>query len=118
MKWLAAVLCLLSFSVSAQELPIMPEVQDPEQQVIPMPMQIQCVTVAPDKMLSEMYGESVFLWGKGSIFIPGGKTVGGNMRFFASPDEKTYTVVLEVGELSCLIISGNLLPMFEQGDDI
>jgi hypothetical protein len=113
MKWLATILCLLSISVSAQELPIMPEAQDPESQVITLPMQVQCVTVAPDKMLDEMYSESVFLWGEGSIFIPGGDTVNGKMRFFASPDEKTFTVVLEVGELSCLVISGSLKAMFE-----
>jgi hypothetical protein len=112
MKWLATVLCLLAFQVTAQELPIMPEAQDPEQQIITLPMQVQCVKVAPDKMLDEIYGESVFLWGEGSIFIPSGDTVNGKMRFFASPDEKTFTVVLEVGELSCLVISGSLKAMF------
>jgi hypothetical protein len=113
MKWLAAVLCLLSISASAQELPIMPEAQDPEQQVITLPAQVQCTTVAPDLMLKETYNESVFLWGGGAIFIPGGNTVEGDMRFFADPEGKTFSVVLEVGELSCLIISGNLKAMFE-----
>lgn len=113
MKWLAAVLCLLAFQATAQDIPEIPHIQDPETQVIPMPMQMQCTRVLPDQMLDQMYNESVFLWGQGAVFIPGtGETVGGEMRLFAAPEEKTYTVVLQIGELSCLVISGNLEAMF------
>jgi len=36
----------------------------------------------------------------------------GSMRMFLSPDDKTYTIMFEVGELHCMIMSGDVKDMF------
>ena len=111
MKWLATFLCLLTMPALA-ETPEIPQAQEPGVQVTPLPLITQCTTVAPDEMLNNNYGEEVFLWGKGSIFLPNGRMLPGAMRMFLSADEKTYTVMFEVGELHCMIMSGDIKTMF------
>jgi hypothetical protein len=111
MKWLTAFLCLFAVSTFA-EVPEIPQVQDPEQKVLPLPTLIQCTEIPPDQMLGNLYGEEVFLFGIGSVFVPGGRTATGEMRMFVSPDEKTYTVMLEIGPLHCMVISGDVKDMF------
>jgi hypothetical protein len=112
MKWLATTfLCLLTIPALA-EPPEIPQPNPPEQKVSPLPMITQCTTVAPDQMLSDLYNEEVFLFGKGSIFLPNGALLPGKMRMFVSPDDKTYTVMFEVGELHCMVISGDIKEMF------
>ena len=112
MKWLATTfLCLLTIPALAEE-PTMPEAQPPGVQVTPLPLITQCTTIAPDTMLDNNYGEEVFLWGKGSIILPNGRMLPGSMRMFLSPDDKTYTIMFEVGELHCMIMSGDIKDMF------
>jgi len=112
MKWLATIiLCLLTMPALAEE-PTIPEAQPPGVQVTPLPLITQCTTIAPDTMLDNNYGEEVFLWGKGSIFLPNGRMLPGSMRMFLSADDKTYTIMFEVGELHCMIMSGDIKDMF------
>lgn len=112
MKWLATTfLCLLTIPALAEE-PTIPETQAPSIQVTPLPIMTQCTEIAPDQMLGERYGEEVFLWGKGSIFLPNGRMLPGAMRMFLSADEKTYTIMYEVGELHCMVMSGDIKDMF------
>jgi len=111
MKWLATFLCLLTMPALA-ETPEIPQAQEPAAQVTPLPLITQCTTVAPDEMLANRYNEEVFLWGKGSIFLPNGSLLPGEMRMFVSPEDKTYTIMFEVGELHCMIMSGDIKDMF------
>ena len=112
MKWLATIiLCLLTMPALA-ETPEIPQAQEPGVQVTPLPLITQCSTAAPDEMLGGQYNEEIFLWGKGSIFLPNGRLLPGEMRMFVSPDDKTYTVMLQVGELHCMIMSGDIKDMF------
>lgn len=118
MKWLATTfLCLLTIPALA-ETPEIPQAQDPGVQVTPLPLITQCTTIAPDTMLDNNYGEEVFLWGKGSIILPNGRMLPGSMRMFLSPDDKTYTVMFEVGELHCMIMSGDIKEMFAPGQKL
>ena len=112
MKWLTLFLCLLAMPAFADEVPEIPQAQEPGKKVTPLPFITQCTKVAPDEMLSNLYDESVFLFGKGSIFLPNGASLPGEMRMFVSPDDKTYTVMFQVGELHCMIISGDIKAMF------
>ena len=112
MKWLATTfLCLLTIPALA-ETPEIPQAQEPGVQVTPLPLITQCTTIAPDTMLDNNYGEEVFLWGKGSIILPNGRMLPGSMRMFLSADDKTYTIMFEVGELHCMIMSGDIKDMF------
>ena len=112
MKWLATTfLCLLTIPALA-ETPEIPQAQEPGVQVTPLPLITQCTTVAPDEMLANRYNEEVFLWGKGSIILPNGRMLPGSMRMFLSADDKTYTIMFEVGELHCMIMSGDIKDMF------
>ena len=112
MKWLATFLCLLVITSASAEESQTPEAQPPGVQVTPLPLITQCTTIAPDTMLNNNYGEEVFLWGKGSIILPNGRMLPGSMRMFLSADDKTYTVMFEVGELHCMIMSGDVKDMF------
>lgn len=118
MKWLATILCLLTFSVAtAEEPPYIPEVKDPEQRMVTLPAFIQCSPVAPDTMLEKGYNELGFLEGLGTIFIsPGLQTMTGELRMFVDPEDKSWTIVLEVGpDLHCLVMSGEGLGPMVQG---
>lgn len=117
MKWLTTILCLLAFQATAQELPEMPEVQDPEQRMVTLPAFIQCAPVAPDTMLEQGYNEIGFLEGLGTMFIsPSLQTVNGKFRMFVDPEDKSWTVMLEVTpELHCMVMSGEQLGPMVQG---
>jgi hypothetical protein len=118
MKWLATILCLLTFSVAAaEEPPYIPEVQDPEQRMVTLPTFIQCAPVAPDTMLEQGYNELGFLEGLGTMFIsPSLQTINGELRMFVDPDDKSWTIMLEVGpDLHCMVMSGEGLGPMVQG---
>ena len=112
MKWLAPFLCLLALSPAVAEQPEIPQPIPPEKKVITLPALVQCSEAPPDEMLHNLYGEEVFVFGKGAIFGPSGQLIQGQMRMFVSPNEKTYTVMIEVAGLHCMVISGDIKIMF------
>jgi hypothetical protein len=147
MKWLTTILCLLAFQATAQNrllepsaggdysrpaetdesfeqrdytIPTIPEAQDPEQRMVTLPAFIQCAPVAPDTMLEQGYNELGFLEGLGTMFIsPSLQTVNGKFRMFVDPEDKSWTVMLEIGsELHCMVMSGEQLGPMVQGDEI
>jgi hypothetical protein len=120
MKWLTTfILCLLAFQATAQELPEMPEVQDPETQIKTLPMFIQCSPIAPDTMLEQGYNEIGFLEGLGNVFITPKQLLPGTFRMFVDPDDKSWTVMLEVGpDLHCMVMSGKDLGPMVQGQKL
>lgn len=110
----------LTIQVNAQELPHMPVAPDPETKITTLPMYVQCAPIAPDTMLKENYNELGMLDGLGQIFItPDMKTMSGKMRMFVDPDEKGWTIMLEVGpDLHCMVMSGEDVGPMVQGTGI
>jgi hypothetical protein len=121
MKWLTTfILCLLAFHATAQELPEMPEVQDPESRVVPLPFILQCSPVAADQMLEQLYDELGFLEGDASIFKPDMTTANGKMRMFVDPEQpRSWTIMIEFGpELHCMVMSGENIGPMTQGTEL
>jgi hypothetical protein len=115
MKWLTLFLCLLATPALAQDnIPEIPQATPPEQQVQAYPLVMQCSPVSADLMLEQQYGEIEFLRGQGSVFAPNMQIFSTRMRMFVNPDTKTYTVMIELGEKSCMLLSGNLKEMFAE----
>jgi hypothetical protein len=113
MKWLTLFLCLLAIPALAQDnIPEIPQATPPEQQVKAYPLAMQCSPVSADQMLEEQYGEIEFLHGKAAIFAPNMQVFRTSMRMFVNPDTKTYTIMIELGEMSCMLMSGDLKDMF------
>jgi len=120
MKWLATVMCLLAFQVAAQELPNMPQVEEPETKIIPLPFMLQCTPVAADEMLEKLYGELGFLEGDGNVFKPDMTIATGKMRMFIDPEKpRSWTIMIEFGpELHCMMMSGEDIGPMVDGDPI
>ena len=115
MKWLATfILCLLPFSVTAQEQPLLPPGS------VILPLVTLCSPLEPDEGLYNKYGEEGFIEADASLYIPGGKTVEGKLKMFLKPgfDQNTFTLIFEVGPLHCMISSGkNALPVTNELGD-
>lgn len=138
MKWLATVLGLLAIQATASEYPTyepdfnaehpfevenevprIPNVPNPDTRSRVLPLFLQCSPVAPDAMLEERYGELGMLDGEGSVFISPGQVLKGSFRMFVNPTDKTYTVILQIGDdLHCMVISGEHLGPMVSGDKI
>ena len=121
MKWLTTfIMCLLAFQVTAQEIPNMPQAEEPGTKVLPLPFMTQCTPVPADQMLEELYGELGFLEADANIFTPNGTTASGKLRMFLSPDKPhTYTIMIEFGsELYCMVMSGENLGPMVQGEPL
>src|SRR6056300_2074012 len=113
MKWLTTVLCLLAFHATAQEIPSI-KVQDPE--VIVLPILVQCSSEQPDEMLEEGYGELGFIDGEGVVFVAPEQILKGDFRMFLNPnDNHSFSIILEVKDMSCLIMSGQGVAPMMQG---
>jgi len=113
MKWLATfILCLLPFSVTAQEQPLLPPGS------VILPLVTLCSPLEPDVGLYNKYGEEGFIEADASLYIPGGKTVEGKLKMFLKPgfDQNTFTLIFEVGPLHCMISSGKNMVPSEAGD--
>ena len=115
MKWLVTFLCLLTMPALA-ETPKMPQAQEPEKKVIPLPFMMQCTPVPADEMLENLYGELGFLEGDAQLFKPDMTTATGKLRMFVDPEQpRSWTIMIEFGpNFHCMIMSGeNLRPMVE-----
>lgn len=130
MKWLATVLCVLAVSASALGLPIEPNTDDtkpsePEQrmlenQVVTLPVTMQCTLVPADELLKENYNEIGFLEADASIFNAKGTPVPGKLKMYMSTTTpRTFTIMFEFNsDLYCMVMSGeNAVPM-SKGDGI
>ena len=110
MKWLATfILCLLPISIAAQQAPP----NSPPGTVV-LPLVTLCSPLEPDLGLLEKYGEIGFIEGDASIYIPNNEVINGKLKFYMNPDysANTFTIMFQVGELYCLIMSGqDAIPM-------
>jgi len=112
MRLLILTFSFLLTSLALAEVPTMPEAQDPDTKLITLPMFIKCGNIAPDQMLEENYGELGMLEGDAHIFISQEQSAEGKLRMFVDPNDRSYTIVFEIGEMSCLVMSGgNITPM-------
>jgi len=123
MKTLIATLILLSsFAYAEEQNPhkFTPDA-DPSKQVIPLPFQIQCIPIPPYELLKDQYGEIGFVEGLGHLIKPDGSQADGKLRMFVDPgDDKSYSIFIELGTFSCMVMSGvHLRPMVaEEGPGI
>ena len=112
MKWLATfILCLLPISIAAQQAPP----NSPPGTVV-LPLVTLCSPLEPDLGLLEKYGEIGFIEGDASIYIPNNEVINGKLKFYMNPDysANTFTIMFQVGELYCLIMSGqDAIPMVD-----
>ena len=116
MKWLTTVLCLLAFHATAQEIPNI-KVQDPK--VLVLPILVQCSSDKPDDMFKKEYGELGFLDGEATVFVTPDTVISGDFRMFLNPeDTRSFSIVLEVKDMSCLVMSGQGIAPMTQGDGI
>jgi len=112
MKWIATFLCLLSAVAIAEET-------DPSKQLIPLPFQIQCMSVPPDMLLKQQYGEIGFIEGPGHLIKPDGSQATGNMKIFLDPGpDKSYTIFIELGEFHCMVMSGEHVQPVIEGTEL
>jgi hypothetical protein len=119
MKWLATfILCLLPFSLHAQEKAPTQEDSLPPGTVI-LPLATLCSPFEPDMGLYQRFGEIGFVEADAMFYIPGNKTVNGKITIFMKPgfEDNTYTLIFQVGSMYCMISSGkNMVPVESDGD--
>ena len=119
MKWLARfILCLLPFSLHAQEKAPTQEDSLPPGTVI-LPLVTLCSPLEPDMGLYQRFGEVPFVDADAMFYIPGNKTVNGKIIIFMKPgfEDNTFTLMFQVGPMYCMISSGkNMLPAESDGD--
>jgi hypothetical protein len=78
-----------------------------------LPLVTLCSPLEPDLGLYQRFGEIGFVEGAATFYIPGNKTVNGELTIYMKPgfDDNTFTVIFKVGHLYCMIASGrNALP--------
>ena len=112
MKWLALVLCLLASSLAvAQETP-----DELPPGAVVLPLVTICSETNPAAGLEQEFGEIGFVEGPATIYLPGGRTVNGKMKFFLNPDlaNNTFSLMFEIGPLHCMIMSGkDIVPVVD-----
>ena len=113
MKWLATFLCLLTTTALAeiQENPTPAPGQ-------PLPMVTICSMIPPENVLTDQYNEIPFVEGDGGIFIPNGQMVQGKLRMFLKPDGSSFTIMFQIGELYCMIMTGGNVRASVSGDPL
>jgi len=88
---------------------------------IPMSTITMCMEPEEAKRLVKDYGEVQFMEGKGVIqLFPSGKFLGGTMKFFADPDDWSYTIFFADPEdkMWCGILMGEELAPAVAGDKL
>ena len=111
MKWLATTfLCLLTITASAE-----PKHAQEVDSVV-LPLVTVCSPLDPAPGLMKEFGEIGFVEGDATVYIPGGRTINGKLKFYMNPDftKNSFSIIFEIGELNCMIMSGeNAIPMLE-----
>ena len=113
MKWLATTFLSL-LAIAAHAEPKQAQEADP----IVLPLVTVCSPLDPAEGFKNKFGEIGFIEGDASVYIPDGRTINGKLKFYMNPDfnENTFSVVFEIGDVYCLIMSGqDAMPML-QGD--
>ena len=99
-------LLTLSGQAVAQQKPLPPG-------TVILPLVTLCSPLEPDLGLYQRFGEIGFVEGAATFYIPGNKTVNGELTIYMKPgfDDNTFTVIFKVGPLYCMVASGrNALP--------
>jgi len=123
MKWLVTTfLSLLIITASAESIQAQdqPPLGSPPGTVV-LPLVTLCSPLEPDLGLLDKFGETGFLEGDATIYIPGDKTVNGTITIYLTPTfpENTFTIIFSIGnELYCMISSGQNIEPVVGGDNI
>lgn len=109
MKWLTGTfLCLFAFSTFAEES--IRQAPNPDSVIKHFTLTMGCGPIPADEMLAQKYSEIPFVQGPGTVHINPTTPINGNIKMFVNPEDKTYTIMFEVGnELFCMLGSGNSL---------
>lgn len=100
MKWLAPFLCLWATTAALAQ-------NNPEELIIELPLMMTCSTASPENQLKQEYGEIPFLNGRGRFIIPNGSVIEGELQIYLDPGkDRSYTVIMFVNDLNCMILSG------------
>lgn len=109
-KLLAVITTIFLFpnSVIAQQT------QDPP--LVSLPVLIQCgpseFTIA---LLTEKYKENPIALGMGQVIRPNGQPVRGQMLFWHSEDNRSFSITISFGQadtMSCLVMNGSDVDIF------
>ena len=112
MKWLTTFLCLLAITPALAD-----QHQEESSSALRLPIMVTCSSIPPEIILKQ-YDEIPFIEGIGSVVIPSQRSLTGEFRMFMSPDAETFTIMLTIDEIHCMIMSGESVMPSYRGDPL
>lgn len=111
MKKVVAAILIFAWSTVASA-------QESEQRGFPMPTVTMCDSAANMTGVLSKYDEVPMLRGEGSMFSTDGQQLTGEMQFWYSAANMTYTVTISNGQIMCMLTSGRALEPVTQGEPL